>query len=159
MNLIRTLQPIVKHERMTEEFRSLTPRTRAIVLFTTHLFEERFSYQPIWTEFHRTQDMQSLYYNDQIARGYYVMVEGRKYYSKDKNKPTLSVHQFDRGADLSRQAVKLKGDFGIVVLTDAEINQIVAEVNTVFPYGKEPHSTCVYHEQYGKPHFHFQSPI
>lgn len=159
MNAIKTLPVIVKHERMNGEFQRLTPRTRAIVLSVSHVLECRFRYQAVWTEFHRTQDQQNLYYKDRIEQGFFVLVDGVKHYSTDKIRPTCSVHQFERGADLSRTVIKLKGDFGFYEMTDEEIRLITEETNAVFPYGKEPYQTCLFHEQYGRPHFHFQSLI
>jgi len=159
MNMVYQYPIIVKHERMSIEFVKLHERMRAIVIYASHFMEKRFSYQPIWTEFWRSQDQQNTYYTDKIAQGMYVMCGEKKCYSIDLKVPTVSVHQLHRGSDMSRTVLKMTGDFGLYDMTDNEIEEITENVNEVFPYGKIPYKTCIFHEQYGRPHFHFQSAI
>jgi len=147
-HFIQQLPLTVKHGNMVPEFYKLTDRTRAIVLFVSNLLVGKYNRIPVWTEFARTQEQQDYYYSREIEAGKFVEVDGVKHYSLNGERPTLSVHQFHRGADLSRRNI-----------SDNIIEQIRSTVNRVFPYGKEGFSTCLFHQQYGKTHFHFQSRI
>lgn len=145
-HLIHQLPLQVKHPSMIAEFFQLTDRTRAIVLFVSTLLAGKYNRLSVWTEFYRTQDQQNLYYQKEIDSGLFVERDGKKLYSKDKRRPTISVHQLYRGADLSRRN-----------LSDGIIEAVTETVNKVFPYGKEQYNTALFHQQYGQSHFHFQS--
>jgi len=145
---IQQIPLTVKHGNMIGEFYRLTDRTRAVVLFVSNLLVGKYNRIPIWTEFDRTQEQQDIYYAKEIVAGKFVEVDGAKHYSLNGERPTYSVHQFHRGADLSRRN-----------LSDNIIEQIRTSVNNVFPYGKTGLSTCLFHQQYGKSHLHFQSGV
>ena len=161
MNAITTLPIITKHTVMPLEFQKLTDRQRAIVLFVNQFMEKRFAYQPVWTEFYRTQEQQDLYYRDRIDKGMFVVdSDGEtKHYSKNKQWPTLSVHQLYRGSDMSLDVIDLSETFKLRELRNEEIIEIKERVNFVFPYGKGNYESCIFHQQFGKPHLHFQSVV
>ena len=161
MNTVKTMPIILKHASMASEFQKLTDRQRAVVLFVSQYLEKRFSVQGVWTEFYRSQAMQDMYYTTEIKAGKFIMdADGEtKHYSKNKESITLSVHQLYRGSDLSVDVIDLKGTFRIREMTTDEIVELKERVNFVFPYGKGNYETCLFHQQFGKPHLHFQSLV
>jgi len=147
-HFIQQLPLTVKHANMIGDYYRLTDRTKAIVLFVSNMIVGKYSRIPIWTEFLRDQAQQDMYYAKEIAEGKFVEVDGVKHYSLDGERPTMSVHQFYRGADLSRRN-----------LSDKLVVTIQETVNEVFPYGKGALKSCLFHQQYGKSHLHFQARI
>jgi len=146
-HIIHQMPLNVKHSVMIGEFYRLSHRTRAIVLYVSSLLLNKYNRIPVWTEFLRTQDQQDLYYKKEIEAGKVVSgSDGVPHYSLNGTRPTISVHQLFRGADLSRRN-----------LSDNIIEYIKEDVNAVFPYGKEGYSTSIFHQVYGKAHLHFQS--
>lgn len=158
-HLIHQLPILVKHEKMISEFENLTHRIKAIILYVSHYTKEQFGYQIIWTEFLRTQKQQDYYYSNEILSGNFIIEDGIKHYSKNRNRKTISVHQVNRGADGSQKVIRLHSGFGTQTMSDFELKEICDMVNTVFPYGKNDLKSCIFHKVHGKAHLHFQSAI
>ncbi len=96
------------------------------------------------------QEQQEIY-APEIEKGNYIIYRGVKVYSlprdKEKGRPTLSVHQFGRGADLR--------DW---IFTEEERQEICNYVNKYFPYTNKRHS-CILHNVGRGWHFHIQVPF
>ena len=146
MSYIIQQYPItVKRQCMIAEFFRLTDRTRAIVLYVQSLLVGKYNRIPVWTEFYRTQDQQNELHAKDIAAGYFVERDGVKQYSENKRTLSVDAHQLYRAADLSRRN-----------LSDAIIEQIIVNVNKVFPYESADMHAANYRTQ-GTAHIHFQS--
>lgn len=118
-----------KYQILATEFGHLRPRLQAMVLYVNHLMEREMFIEGIWTSFYRP---------------------------KRKGKRP-SVHNFMRGADLSKRVIDLRTPVRMRNVTKEEIEAITRTVNRVFPYGKRGIKSCIYHRAGRNPfHFHMQ---
>ncbi|MCJ7507321.1 MAG: hypothetical protein MUO85_01150 [candidate division Zixibacteria bacterium] len=133
-----------KQEKLEQEFNRIDPRLRAVVFGMEFLIEKEFGKEIMITSIERTQEEQNEIYKDQIEKGYFVTVDGVKFYSCDKLKPTLSLHQLKptRAIDLRSQ-----------LYTHEEILKIKEYIDYWFPYDNK--SSLIFHNKSGE-HLHLQ---
>lgn len=135
-----------KHANLEVQFYELLdPRLRAMTLEFAYLSRRQFNITPVITHIYRTQEQQNSFYRDKIEAGYFVRQNGQVYYSWDKERPTLSVHQMVpcRGIDIRDR-----------VYSEAEIRFFDKEIERYFPYGRGKES-LVHHTVQGS-HIHLQ---
>lgn len=94
------------------------------------------AFAALWTyrEYARSPEVTEVFRTEAEQRLIYPVAPARK-----------SVHQFWRGCDMV-----IRG------LGDAEHARVRDVINHLFPYGKLPHETCVYHDAGSGPHLHLQ---
>jgi len=128
-------------------FELLDPRLRAMTLEFAYLSRRQFEITPVITHIYRTQGQQNSFYRNKIEAGYCIRQNGQVYYSLDKKRPTLSVHQ----------VVPVRGiDARDRIYSEAQINYFDKEFEKWFPYRKGKES-LVHHNVVGS-HIHLQVP-
>jgi hypothetical protein len=133
-----------KEEKLKEQFNQMDPRLRAVTFEMEFLIEKELDKELVITSIERTQEEQNEIYEDEIEKGYFVIVDGVKFYSADRLKPTLSLHQLKpcRAIDLRSQ-----------IYTHEEILKIKEYIDFWFPYDGRP--TLIFHNKSGE-HLHLQ---
>ncbi len=137
-----------KYKRLEKELKRADPRLRAILLELAFLVKSRFDKKVLITHIERTQKKQNLLYKDKIAQGFFVWINGKKFYSEDHKKPTFSPHQSKptRAVDLRSRDFKA-----------SEILKMKKHLDFWFPYGRGK-PTFLYHGNSGD-HIHLQVPV
>lgn len=133
-----------KEEKLKQEFERIDPRLRAMVFEMEHLVGKEFGKEIMVTSIERTQEEQNQIYKDEIDKGYFVLVDGVKFYSQDKLKPTLSLHQLNPAI-----AIDLRSQIYI----QEEIVKIKEYVDYWFAYNGKP--SLIFHNKSGE-HLHLQ---
>lgn len=141
-----------KIKRLEKELERADPRLRAILFELAFFVKNHFDKKLLITHIERTQKEQNLLYKERIAQGFFVWIDGKKFYSEDKKKLTLSPHQSKptRAVDLRSKDFK-----------DEEILMMKKHIDFWFPYGggkskiKRPTFLC--HKNSGE-HIHLQVP-
>mgnify|MGYP001604808787 CR=1 FL=1 len=133
-------------ETIASQLSRIDPRLRAI-LYEVDRYLSTEGSQLTVTHLERSQFQQNAFYQDRIDNGFFVVIDGMKYYSEDHQVPTISVHQTVpcRGADVrSRDLPPPLREF------------IVSYVNKWWPY--PGHHAALKHNVGLGDHIHIQVP-
>ncbi len=126
-DIIETLPLTFKTDRQNEEFHSENVNPR---------LHRIVAFASLWVfrKYGRFSEVTEVFRTSGEQRSIYPHAPSKK-----------SVHQFWRGCD-----IVVRG------LGSAEHARIRDAVNSLFPYGKTGHQSCLYHDVGVGPHLHFQ---